>query len=132
MAELKASVEVNEESSARERGLLWLWAGVLVAPLAFLFNLQVNYTLTQEICYAGWRKALLHIMTLFFLLLTTSGGLIAWRNWGRAGRKWPDESEDKRVRNRFLAAVGLMFSALCFLIIVAQWIPQFIFDPCMR
>ena len=132
MAETEAKVEANEEAASRERGLLWLWAGVLVAPVAFLFNLQVNYTLTQEICYAGWRKALLHIMTLFFLLLATSGGFIAWRNWGRAGRQWPDEAEDNAVRNRLLSAVGLLFSLLCFLIIVAQWIPQFIFDPCQR
>ena len=122
--------EGNEESTRRGSSL-WLWAGVLIAPLAFLLNLQVNYTLTQKLC-PGRRPLILHVLTLCFLLLASGGGLIAWRNWARAGREWANESEDNTVRNRFLAIIGLMISLLCVLIIVALWIPQFIFDPCQR
>jgi hypothetical protein len=109
----------------------WLWAGLLVAPVAFLFNLQANYTLTQKLCPGG-RTVLLHAVSIFFLLVAAGGGLIAWRNWERAGRTWPDEAGNRTVRNRFLSAVGLLLSVLCFLIIIAQWIPQFIFSPCLR
>jgi hypothetical protein len=129
-ARTKANSQASEEST-RQGGLLWLWAGVLVAPVAFLFNLQVNYTLTQKLCPGG-RSLILHLTTLCFLLLAAGGGFIAWRNWARAGRGWPDESEDNTVRNRFLAIIGLMISLLCSLIIIALWIPQFIFDPCQR
>jgi Ca2+/H+ antiporter len=117
--------------SARSNGLAWLWAGLLVAPVAFLFNLQTNYTLTQKLCPGG-RMVFLHIMSLFFLLVTTAGGLIAWRNRERAGRARPNEAGDKTARNRFLGTVGLMMSVLSFLLIIAQWIPQFIFNPCQR
>jgi hypothetical protein len=119
------------EERGRNVGLLALWAGVLVAPMAFLSNMQVNYTLTQKLCPGG-RTAVLHLMTIIFLLIAAGGSLLAWRNWGRAGRVWPDESEDKAVRNRLLSIIGLLISALSFLIIVAQWIPQFIFNPCQR
>ena len=119
------------DGTGRNTGLLALWTGVLLAPMAFLSNLQVNYTLTQKLCPGG-HTSLLHLMTIIFLLIAACGGLIAWRNWGRAGRVLPDESGDNITRNRFLAALGLMISALSFLIIVAQWIPQFIFYPCQR
>jgi hypothetical protein len=123
----------TEEQREHERGagLLRLWAGVLVAPLAFLSGLQANYTLAQKLCPGG-PTSVLHLTTLLFLLLALAGGLIAWRNWARAGGKWPDESAERVVRNRLLAAVGVMISLLSALIIVAQWIPQFIFNPCMR
>jgi protein-S-isoprenylcysteine O-methyltransferase Ste14 len=104
---------------------------LFIAPLAFLFNLQVNYTLTQMLCPGG-KMLPLHIMTAFFLLAAAIGGFIAWRNWERAGRRWPNESGSKTMRSRFMGAVGLMLSALCFLGIVWQWIPQFIFNPCQR
>jgi hypothetical protein len=124
------NLQANEEPG-RQAGLLSLWAGVLLGPMAFLLNLQVNYTLTQELCPGG-RTSILHVVTIIFLLLSAAGGLIAWLNWRGAGQTVQDESADKRTRNRFMAMVGLMISALSFLIIVAQWIPQFIFNPCMR
>jgi hypothetical protein len=127
----KAGNTKAKETSGRDTGLLRLWAGVLVAPLAFLCNLQANYTLAQKLCPGG-RTAPLHFTTLLFLLLALLGGLIAWSNWARAGQKWPDESEERVVRNRLMAAVGVMLSLLSALIIIAQWIPQFIFNPCMR
>jgi hypothetical protein len=135
-AQVAANAETKTEAQAKERSdgkrsLLALWAGVLLAPLAFLSNLQVNYTLTQQLCPGG-RTILLHIVTIIFMLIAAGGSLIAWRTWQRAGKEWPDESGDNRTRNRFLALVGLMLSALSFLIIFAQWIPQFIFNPCQR
>jgi uncharacterized membrane protein len=129
-AKTKAKVRVKEKSD-RQDGILWLWAGLLLAPLAVLLNLQVNYTLTQKLCPDG-RMLILHLVTLLFLLAAAGGGLIAWRNWARAGTVWPDESEDNQTRDRFLSAVGLLISVLCLLAIVAMWIPQFIFSPCQR
>ena len=116
---------------AAQSSLAWLLAGWLVAPLAFLSNLQANYTLTQMLCPGG-RMLPLHLMTAFFLLASAAGGLVAWRTWERAGRSWPNESESKTMRSRFMGVVGLMLSVLCFLGIVWQWIPQFIFNPCQR
>jgi uncharacterized membrane protein len=126
----ESSTQVHEERG-RAVGLLWLWAGVLLAPLAFLSHLQVNYTLTQKLCPGG-RTLPLHVMTLVFLLITALGCLIAWRSWRRVGKGLPDDAEDKQTRVRFLAVVGMMLGLLSFLIIIAQWIPQFIFDPCQR
>lgn len=118
-----------KEETGQSLGLLW--AGVLIAPLALLSHMQVNYTLTQKLCPGG-RTLLLHLVTMLFLLVTAIGSLIAWACWRRAGKGLPDESGDKQTINRFLGVVGLMISALSFLVIIAQWIPQFIFNPCQR
>jgi hypothetical protein len=133
-AKAKAVQESQAASkvSPRSVSLPRLWAGLLTAPLAFLLSLQVNYTLTQKLCPAGGRMFILHLMTVLFLLGAAGGGFIAWRNWERAGLIWPGEAANKTVRNRFLAAIGILISVLCSLIIVAQLIPQFIFSPCQR
>jgi hypothetical protein len=116
---------------AQTRGILWLWAGLLAAPLAFLLHLQINYMLTTQLCPGG-HKLVLHLVTLAFLLIAVGGAVVAWRNWEAAGRKWPGEQANVPERSRFMAVVGLLISALVLLVFIAQLIPQFIFDPCHR
>jgi hypothetical protein len=77
-AETEGKAQAKGES-ASQASLLSLWAGVLLAPMAFLSGLQANYTLTQKLCPGG-RMSLLHVATLLFLLITGAGILIAWRN----------------------------------------------------
>lgn len=116
---------------SQTRGILWLWAGMLTAPLAFLLHLQVNYMLVTQLCQSE-HKLILHLVTLAFLLVAAGGGFVAWRNWEAAGRKWPGEAGSVTERSRFMSVVGLLLSALIVLALVAQWIPQFIYDPCHR
>lgn len=116
---------------AKERGKAWLWAGILIAPLVFLLHLQVNYALVTELCQSE-HKIVMHMVTLTALLISAGGGLIAWLNWRVAGRKWPGEAGSIAERSRFMSAIGLLISLLVILGLIAQWIPQFIFDPCQR
>jgi hypothetical protein len=127
-----AKAQAAGKVSPRSVSLHRLWAGLLTAPLAFLFSLQANYTLTQKLCPTAGRMFILHLTTVLFLLGAAGGGLIAWRNWERAGLIWPGEAPNKNVRTRFMAAIGIGFSVLCSLIIIAQLIPQFFFNPCQR
>ena len=113
------------------RGIVWLWAGVLTAPLAFLLHLEVNYALVTQLCQSE-HKLVLQLVTVLFVLVSAAGGLIAWRNWEAAGREWPGEEATVSERSRFMAVVGLLVSALVVLALVWQLVPQFIFDPCQR
>jgi hypothetical protein len=108
-----------------------LWAGVLAGPLAMLIQLQVNYALVLWACAAG-REWALHLVTLLALLITIAGGLLSWRNWRRAGAVWEDEGAGVLPRCRFMAAVGILVGILFALVIVAQWIPIFMYGPCQR
>jgi TRAP-type C4-dicarboxylate transport system permease small subunit len=120
-----------EREFSQTRGILWLWVGLLTAPLAFLLHLQVNYMLVTQLCQSE-RKIILHLVTLAFLLIAVGGGFIAWRNWAASGRKWPGEAESVNERSRFMSVVGLLISALIVIALIAQLIPQFIYDPCHR
>jgi hypothetical protein len=108
-----------------------LWAGVLAGPLATLTQLQVNYALVLWACGAG-REWALHLVALLALLVTVGGGLLSWRNWRRAGSGWEDDGAGVVPRSRFMAAVGVLISALIALVVVAQWIPIFVYGPCER
>lgn len=108
-----------------------LWAGVLAAPIATLIQLQVNYALVLWACDAG-RKWALHLVALLALLITIAGGLLSWRNWRRTGATWEDEGAGVIPRSRFMALVGLLISGLIALVVIAQWIPIFVYGPCQR
>jgi hypothetical protein len=120
-----------EGDFSRTRGIARLWAGILTAPLAFLLHLEINYALVTQLCQSK-HKISMHLVTLLFLLIAAGGGFIAWLNWREAGRKWPGEGGSVTERSRFMSVVGLLISVLVILGLIAQWVPQFIFDPCQR
>lgn len=112
---------------ARQIGALWV--GLLLAPVAFLINLEVAYALVPTACHSR-NQLPVHLVHLVCLLLTIVGGLTAWRSWNTIGAAWPGEEGGPLARSRFMAGTGLLVSALFALIIVAQWIPSFLLNPC--
>ena len=106
-----------------------LWAGLLLAPAAFLLNLEVAYALVPTACSTGTRL-LVHFVHLVCLLLAAAGALIAWRSWRSTGETWPGEAGGRLSRSRFMAGVGLLLSVFIVMVIVAQWIPSFVLNPC--
>ena len=101
--------------------MFMLWAGILMAPVAFLLHLQINYSLVPWVCVTG-KAFTLHIATVATLLLAGAGCVVAWRSWR-------DTAEG---RGHFMAAWGMMMSALFFIAIIAQAIPVFILGPCQK
>lgn len=111
------------------RHILDLWVGLLLAPIAFLIDLEVAYALVPPACSS--RNALpVHLVHLACLLLALYGLSTAWRSWKLTGATWPGQQGDPLSRSRFMAAIGLLVSAMFALVIVAIWIPSFILDPC--
>lgn len=121
--------EEAEKDFKQARGISSLWSGLLVAPFAFLLNLQVSYMLVPFTCATG-RVFWLHVASGGSLMLAALGLFIAWRNWQKAGRGWQSEAGDVTARSRFLSVMGLLMSALFCLAILAQWIANFIIGPC--
>lgn len=111
------------------RGSAILWIGLLAAPTAWFLNLLVGYLLVPWACESDQVVAL-HLSSLVALLIAGGGGLAAWRLWRRTGREWPSEAGGPLPRSRFLAMLGLLVSVLSSLIIIAQWIANFILVPC--
>jgi len=109
-------------------GRLALWAGLLAAPVAFLFNLQTMYILVTMTCRSA--RPWLQLSGAATLLLAVAGGVLAWRNWRRSGVSWPGQGGDALARSRFMAALGLFASVLFSLVIIAQWMVTWVLGPC--
>jgi hypothetical protein len=121
---------VDSRTEIRDaRELRALWAGLLLAPAAFLLNLEVAYALVPTACSTGTRL-LVHVVHLVCLLLAAAGDLIAWRSWRSTGETWPGGAGGRLSRSRFMAGVGLLLSLFIVMVIVAQWIPSFVLNPC--
>src|SRR5437773_7439984 len=113
------------------RGIGWLWFGILAGPLAFLLNLQLSYMLVQPVCVTA-HHLVLHLVPVGAILLAVSGGVSAWRNWRRTGQAESSMAGGVLPRSRFMAGVGLLTSGLFIIVIVAQWLPNFMLTPCQR
>lgn len=104
-----------------------LWAGVLLAPLAWLGHLLASYAVATAACGASpW---VLHAITVGMLLVAGAGGLFAWRA-GRHLREGADVDADRLARRRFMSAAGASLSAGFAFVIVMQAVPPFLLRPC--
>jgi uncharacterized membrane protein YidH (DUF202 family) len=108
-----------------------LWAGLLASPTAALLQIGINYAIVPGACWSG-REWPLHLVSLLALAAAVGGGLLSRRNWRRAGARWQPDEGGVMPRSSFMAAVGMLVSALSALLIVAQWIAVFVHSTCER
>jgi hypothetical protein len=107
-----------------------LWIAVFMAPVAFFLHLQVNYALVPWACSTG-NTFPIHIATFVAMALAGAGCFTTWRSWRHAGTIWPDDARGSLTRTRFMAALGFLMGILFLLVILAQAVPTFIFEPCL-
>ena len=118
---------VQEQEQATTPRALWL---LIVAPLAILaMQFQINFALVRQACSAQ-RNVALYVVVVLALLLTIATALVGVSIWRRAGTTWPTEGADLGNRVRFIAVLGILTSAMSFLVILAQGIATVHFDPC--
>jgi cytochrome c biogenesis factor len=106
-----------------------LWAGLLLAPTAFLLNLGLAYGLVPTAC-SHHNRLLPHLVHAICFLIAATGGFFALRSWRACGETWPGDEGGTVGRSRFMAGLGLLLSLMFVLVILAQWIPSFVLDPC--
>ncbi len=112
-----------EEAVARARWLILV--GWIVPPVVWLASLQVAYALVPMACRTQ-RTWPLWLATAVGLALVVASGLFAWRRWRPA--RLPDD--DPATRDGFLAAVGVLLSVECGLVLLAQALALSILHPC--
>jgi hypothetical protein len=106
--------------------------GLLLAPAVWLTGFQLIYSLTPVACHHPEWSFVLHVIPPLTLLGTASSFWMAWSNWRAAGAEWPDESATVTSRDRFMAVLGMLFSAYLSLLVITQWFPVFLLNPCQR
>lgn len=105
------------------------WAGNLLAPVAFLLQLEVAYFAVPRACNAGVVFPV-HLAHLGALLIALAGTVIAWRQWQRWGRDLHSDGATPETRSHFMAELALLVSGGFTLVILALWLPAFWLHPC--
>ena len=116
----------NEEQATTPKGL---WVLVIAGPAIVAAEQQANFVLVRQAC-SMQRNVALYVVTIVALLLPIATGMIAVSIWRRTGVHWPTEATDLANRIRFISVLGLLSSAMSFIVIVAQGIATVNFDPC--
>jgi hypothetical protein len=116
----------NEEQATTPRGL---WLLVVVGPALVAAEQQANFVLVRQAC-SMQRNVALYAVVIVAMLLTVVTAMIGVSIWRRTGADWPTEASDLANRIRFISVLGILSSAMSFLVIVAQGIATVHFDPC--
>jgi hypothetical protein len=66
------------------------------------------------------------------IFVASFAGLLARRIWKRVGPGWDEAGAGATARARFMAAIGMLISLMMLFVILAQWIPVFIYGSCQR
>jgi hypothetical protein len=119
-----------EEPLSEGKGMMMLWGGILIAPAAYFLQLCVAYGFVYWVCRTGY-SFVITIITLVSLALCAFGAYLAWICWKRVGTEYSEDKGDAVNRSRFMAVGGLILSALFFVAILAQEIPNWIVGACV-
>jgi uncharacterized membrane protein len=106
-----------------------LWVPILLTPVVTLAQQTVNYALVPLACMKQ-QHAPLHVVAAVALGIALAGIAMAWSAWREAGLQAPDDAAQSSSRERLLAAMGVVISALMALTIVAQWLTTAFIPPC--
>jgi len=111
--------------------MLSLSLGLVAGPLAALANQELIYMVNMWSC--GHREwGVMHLVPVLCLIVVVASAVAALFNWRAVGRGFEDELGAVEARSRFIALLDIAISALSAIVILAQWLAIFVFEPCMR
>ena len=116
----------SDEQATTPKGL---WLLMIAGPVIVAAEQQANFVLVRQAC-SMQRNVTLYLVTIVALLLTIGTAIIGVSIWRRTGAAWPTEASDLANRIRFISVVGILSSAMSFLVILAQGIATVTFNPC--
>jgi hypothetical protein len=106
------------------------WIGLVAGPLAWALDESVSYMIVPWACETH-RHLPLHFVSLASLLLVAAGAVFAWRDWAKR-RGVSSEREETEGRAHFVALLGLLLCLFFGLVVLAEGVAKFYFDPCQR
>ncbi len=120
----------SESPIVRKTGLLAMWAGWIVGPVAWAAHQNISYMLTHWTCGSG-AKWPIYLATVVALAVVVAGGVLSWRARQVAVAGQRREANEKAAsRGRFLATVAILISAISAAGIVVETIPVPFLDLC--
>lgn len=110
-------------------GLMLLVGGFLLAPLAWLLDLQISYAMLKWACEND-RRELVLLMPLGSLGLIAIGSWMSWSCWTKLREVANQHGGRMEDRSYFLAVAGLAMNAVFGLLILTSLVPRYFLSPC--
>jgi hypothetical protein len=110
-------------------GLMMLVASFLLAPFAWLLDLQVSYSMVKWACEND-RRWLILLMPAGSLGLIAAGTAMAWSCWTKLRDVGEPEGARMEDRSYFLAMAALAMNAIFALLILTSFAPRYFLSPC--
>jgi uncharacterized membrane protein YidH (DUF202 family) len=106
-----------------------IWLGLLVAPAVVLGAQGLNYALVQVACASGQHTALDAVSAVAFVFSAIAAWL-AYRRWHATAERFNGSYVPRDARQPFLALMAMLIAALCAVIQLTMWFPQWLLSPC--
>jgi hypothetical protein len=110
-------------------GLVKLLGGFLLAPFAWLLDLQVSYAAVKWACAADHREVL-YLFPLGSLSLIALATRMSWSCWRMVRGHANEKGASMEDRSYFLAIAGLAMNAVFALLIVTSAFARYYLSPC--
>ena len=110
-------------------GLTMLVGSFLLAPFAWLLDLQISYSLVKWACRHDRRDVLLAIPFASLALVGTAAWM-AWACWSRLRATGEPAGGRQEDRSYFLALASLAMAAVFALLILTSVVPRVLLNPC--
>lgn len=110
-------------------GLMKLIGGFLLAPFAWLLDLQVSYVTVKWACEND-RRDVLFLFPLVSLSLLGLAGWLSWSCWRVLRADADPEGDRMEDRSYFLAFAGMAMTAVFGLLIITSLAPRYFLSPC--
>ena len=112
-----------------KRQNLLLWISVLGGPIVWLSSFEARFALVPWACTFQSKLALFGV-AIAALALCAMFAVIGWRQWKVLGENGPSSEGGAFWRSTFMAIGGVVLSASCFIILIAQTIPEIMLGAC--
>ena len=106
-----------------------LWVGVLLPPVIWALQMQINYWAVRGACARGGNNRLYSVTSIALLMIIFSG-LVAWIGARRSSAGGRVEWGALVSSSRFMFALALLTCAIFFMAVMAQGIAAIVIHPC--
>ncbi|MDX6614271.1 MAG: hypothetical protein QOD75_3457 [Blastocatellia bacterium] len=106
-----------------------LWIGVLVPPVVWALQMQINYWAVRGACARGGNLRLYSVTSIALFMIILSG-ICAWIGARQSNNGERVEWGPLVSSSRFMFALGLLDCAVFFMAVMAQGIAAVVIHPC--
>ncbi|MGN6234025.1 MAG: hypothetical protein ACTHNZ_23040 [Trinickia sp.] len=106
------------------------WLGLLAAPTVVLGAQSADYMLVQFACRWGTPAPLCAVSALGFVF-SAIATIAAFNRWRATSAPFPASYDARNARTASLALAAMVVGALCTLIQLTMWFPQWLLSPCL-